>query len=307
MDAIIRPESLNDYNYYMEMYHTHVASIKQDKKRIKSTRAAYANRIVTKHSSLLTDTLYKPKRSWSVYDSDKQHISKENWPKLQFMNPHRIIPCQEATLRALEAYKIPLKGVSAFTVIEGSHETSDTVFIRDAATLNASENHTLDIHFEGIKNDFQVGLRGFNYIAVMEFAIFEEEEFRDIKRPNDKGWLISPHLQGVIWKDGGITKKDLEDFKPKFSGGRWGATGFDHEPVWDISGSVSYMHKLPLFAYSNTYRHTSKALTQDTAYIMFDRLKYVDFEKIFISGGEGKNIRSVALNYLKEFYQEYKP
>ncbi len=238
-----------------------------------------------------------------VTEHDKAVIAKSNWQELMFMNPERIIPCQEATLRALEAYRIPLKGMSAMTVIDRGHEQSSVSFQKEAVLLKQG-NANIDASFSWIKKEFQKWLRGFNYIGVIEFAIFRKEPFNETDF--DDGFLIAPHLQGLIWRDEGITSDVVREFnKKKFSGGRFNAVGFKHEPVWDVTGSVSYMHKLPLFAYDFSYKHTSEGMSQDIAYLMFERLKHVSFEDMFISGGEGQNVRAVVLNYLKGFYIQW--
>ena len=118
--------------------------------------------------------------------------------------------------------------------------------------------------------------------------------------------MIAPHLQGLIWKDGGLTREEVRHFNTRFLCGRWGTKGFKHDLVYDVMGSAAYMHKLPLFSYSKTYRHSSKELSQDTAFVMFQRLKNIKFEQLFISGGEGQKVRTVVLNYLEDFYQEYR-
>lgn len=305
MDIKIRSEHLNDYNWYVDIFHNNIAKIKQDIKTRKYIRAVYAKEIVEKHAALLERIMKRKKWETIITDSDRQVIAKDNWQELQFMNPYRILPTQEATLRALEAYRIPLKGMSAFTVIDRTLETSNTIFEKEAEALK-SEGNSVDIYFDVVKKKFQKGLLGYNYIAVIEFAIFEGEKYDDKENPENNGWMIAPHLQGMIWKDGGLTKQDMQHFKEAFAGGRWRARGFKHELVYDITGSVSYMHKLPLFSYEKTYRHNNTPISQNTAYLTFQRLKNIPFKELFISGGEGQNVKTVTLNYLKEFYQEYR-
>jgi len=305
MDNRIRSEHLNNHHSLVEIFNNNVAKIKQDRKTIKSIRSVYAKGIVNRHTELLEKIMGRPQWKDKITPTDRQVIVRDTWRELQFMNPHRIIPCQEATLRALEAYQIPMRDVSAFTVIDRTLETSNTIFQREAIELETSDNN-VDRDFDLIKKKFQHGLRGYNYIAVMEFAIFDKETYEDKNAPENDGWLIAPHLQGLIWKDGGLLKEDIKHLRSMFRvGGRWNAKGFKRDRVYDITGSVSYMHKLPLFAYTNTYRHTSKPLPQNIGYLMFQRLKHLPFEKLFISGGEGKNIRTVTLNYLKDFYEPY--
>ena len=67
------------------------------------------------------------------------------------------------------------------------------------------------------------------------------------------------------------------------------------------------MHKLPLFSYKKSLRHETVEVSQDTTFMMFERLKHLSFEDIFISGGEGQNVKTITLNYLRNFYQKYEP
>lgn len=308
MDVKIRSENLNNHNRYVDIFYNHIASIKQDTRfnTRKCTRAEYALELVKKQSAELKKIMSKPKwqKAGLVSALDKKLIAKKNWRELMFMNPWRIVPCQEATLRALEAYRIPLEGMSAFTVIDRALETSSVKFKKEADLLR-NGGDSVDVTFDAIKKKFQDGLRGYNYIGTIEFAIFTKEFFNGVDF--EDGYLIAPHLQGLIWKDGGLTKEDTKRLNQKsvFSGGRFNAKGVKHDKVWDVTGSASYMHKLPLFSYLNTYRHTSAGVSQDTVFMMFDRLKHISFEAMFISGGEGQKIKAVVLNYLTRFYQKY--
>lgn len=93
MDIKVRAEDLNNSNLLVGVFHNNVAIIKEHRKPLKITHAAYSKLCADKHSKMLKTALNKPMRANLITDDDKQIIAEGNWQELHFMNPHRIVPC----------------------------------------------------------------------------------------------------------------------------------------------------------------------------------------------------------------------
>lgn len=207
-------------------------------------------------------------------------VSEKRWQELYYFNPFRIIPCHEATLVGIEAFKLRLKDMHMFTVIEGKHETN---------------NKDFQLDLEKIKRKYRLGLKGYNYIGMIELAYFKNAE-------HDGGELIAPHFQGIMW--GELTRKDKKALNKKFSGGRNQATGFYSRKVYNLAGAVSYMHKLPVYGYKlkkkGSYAHTAEYLKNARLYFLYKQLKDLKFADMFVSGGEGVALRDTIISQLKD-------
>jgi hypothetical protein len=85
------------------------------------------------------------------------------------------------------------------------------------------------------------GLRGLNYIGMIEFAWFVDRSWRGDEL------LIAPHFQGVVWD---VSEPRLAAARRCFSGGLDGTVPLLCRRVDDLAGALSYAVKAPCYGYS---------------------------------------------------------
>ncbi len=286
--------NLSNYHRLVKLYKERKFRVKSGTGKIKTTGLALAEKQKDKNDKKLRNAIVK-----NIKNPVKllQLISENTCADLNYFNPHRVIPCNLAILKAMEAHKIRLKDAYMFTIIEGKHETSNLVFDAKSAAFN----------LEVIKQDFKDKLDGMNFIAMVEFAYFIEQKKHgkiiQKARHTDGGELISPHLQGILWSNE-LTKKKKIQLNEAFSGGRNEADGFYAEKMHNIIGAVGYMTKLPTTGYKlrdkrETYKHTGTYLQQPRMFCLFNRLRHYDFDDMLVSGGEGNAVKDSILQYLR--------
>lgn len=287
--------NLSNYHKLATLYNERKFRVNSGKKgKSKTTGLALAEKQKAKNITKLRNAIKK-----NAKNPEKllQYIAENTCTDLNYFNPHRVIPCSLALLKAMEAHKVRLKDAYMITIIEKKHETSNLIFdARDAA-----------FDLDAIKQNFIEGLDGLNFLATVEFAYFIEQKKHgkiiQKVRHTDGGELIAPHMQGILWSDQ-LTTKKKKQLNEVFSGGRNEADGFYAVKIDNIPGAVGYMTKLPTTGYrirdiEETYEHTGTYLQQPKMFCLFNRLRRYTFDDMLVSGGDGDAVREIALHYLR--------
>lgn len=207
-------------------------------------------------------------------------LHKDEWGSLCYMNPYSHIPLVEVLLSTIESYAIPTTSMHMITVIEKNWETNSVKF-----EFNARK----------ITKELRKGLKGLNYIGLIEFAYFRKKD------------LIAPHFHGLIW--GELTKDREDQLNALFSGGRKGAKGFVAKKVYNLVGALAYCTKPLYHGYkmpqsddedSDTgYQRQTDYITLDKHYILYSHLEKYTYKELCVCGGKnGNSVKKRLFNTL---------
>jgi hypothetical protein len=231
-----------------------------------------------RHFTQLTRAIerYGP-RNLREFHRELARISPRAAGEYSYMNPAARVLWLRNIFTAFEQSAVDLSDARTLTLI-------------DQRWFTTREHWNFDL--DAIKRRLWAGLRGLNYIGMIEFAWFV-----------DRGWrgdelLIAPHFQGVVWD---VSEPRLAAARRRFSGGLDGTVPLWCRRVDDLAGALSYAVKAPCYGYSagrprpdRPPKRCSRRLTLAMHYFFFTRLGDYSFPALAVAGGRGVDVLRAA-------------
>jgi len=161
--------------------------------------------------------------------------------------------------------------------------------------------------------EYQVrrGLKGQNYIVVIEFEVFRNVRHHADPAPGslaayaDHGITIAPHIQSLVW--GGEVSRRI---RANFAGGIFGAPAIKVMKVYDFPGALRYMGKPPCSGRSvfpskaGGYRRRSwPDMSLTLHHLLLSHLHPFRWPDLTFASGEG----SAVLARAKRLWRDFKP
>lgn len=200
-------------------------------------------------------------------------LSSRRRYELQYMNPFAALPWTLGLEKALNPYLDNHAQAFMITAIHDQWHTNDCSWSIDP---------------KSIRRDIWHGLRGINYVGMVEFALFQNVAF-------GHGRLVAPHFQGIAWGEN-LDARSTRKSRKFFRGGLNGSNGLWVKKITNKFGALSYAVKLPAYGYrlikrrSGTFGHSSTRLYLPSHYQLFTHLGQFTLPDLAISGGEGANV-----------------
>ena len=186
----------------------------------------------------------------------------------------------------------------------------------DLATITVLDHrwHFGEKHwdFNPGKIEYQVrrALKGLNYLVLIEFEIFRNDQYLGPPLPgsvashSSHGRVIAPHIQGIIWG-----KRPNRKQRAEFAGGLFGAPAIKIVHVHDFTGALQYMVKPPQ-GRSVSNREASHVLrwpwhdiSLTLHHLLLTHLHAFSYPDLTFAGGEGRAI----LAHAKRLWRDYQP
>jgi hypothetical protein len=160
-----------------------------------------------------------------------------------------------------------------------------------------------------IEHQVRRALSGLNYIVMIEFEVFgnvrhlEDAPPGDLVRQIDRGRVIAPHVQGLIWG-----RRPSRRQRAQFAGGIFGAGGVFLKPVTKFAGAVRYMVKPPYLgqrihprAKGGRFRYSWK-LPLKLHHLLFSNLFDYSYADLTFASGEGSSVLARAKRLWRDGY-----
>ena len=163
------------------------------------------------------------------------------------------------------------------------------------------------------KIEYQVrrALKRLHYLVMIEFEVFGNLRYRDEwiqdgeDYVHDRGRLITPHIQGLLWD-----QRPSRRQRAQFAGGIFDAPSIKLMPLTNFAGAVRYMVKPPYMGQLVRPRPTGgharypwAAMPLLLHHLMFCNLFDYSYSDLTFAGGEGRAI----LAHANRLWRDYTP
>lgn len=162
------------------------------------------------------------------------------------------------------------------------------------------------------KIEYQVrrALKGLNYLVMIEFEVFGNLRHRDEwiqdgeDYVHDRGRLITPHIQGLLWG-----QRPSRRQRAQFAGGIFNAPSIKLMPLTSFAGAVRYMAKPPYMGQmvhsrpDGRVRYPWADMPLLLHHLLFCNLYNYCYADLTFASGEG----SAILAHAKRLWRDYTP
>jgi hypothetical protein len=167
-------------------------------------------------------------------------------------------------------------------------------------------------NFAPKKIEYQVrrALKGLNYLVMIEFEVFGNLRYRDEwiqdgeDYVHDRGRLITPHIQGLLWG-----QRPSRRQRAQFAGGIFDAPGIELKSLTNFAGAVRYMVKPPYMGQMVHHRPGGRVrypwadMPLLLHHLLFCNLFEYSYSDLTFAGGEGRAI----LAHANRLWRNYSP
>jgi len=202
---------------------------------------------------------------WQGIERENLRLAYENSgkrTKLNALDRHRIKPCRRDDLLAVNSYSRMVRGSALCEQLahffcdggDGQNHKGEILFVTlcDKECLRSPNDGLSDEDLSRIKNRLTYGLRGLNYIAVIDPALYVN--FQEGFRTGGNRRCISWHMHALVWE---ISKEALRKRLRKARKSGWyvklgrGLRPIHVKPIKQgrLPRAVGYLVKSPISAY----------------------------------------------------------
>ncbi|MCK5778778.1 MAG: hypothetical protein KAH11_08305 [Rhodospirillales bacterium] len=254
-------------------------------------RNGYETQNATREENLIRRRQQASRHGNQLWDAIQKHCpdrGREKKEALKLLRPSEAKHLDYMHPGAATKWLLRLED-AFYDVVENPEDAGTVTAVHAPWNTNVKE---CSIDVDGIRRRIWQGLRGFNYIGLIEFAVFD-----NVREGNGK--LLAPHFQGILWNVE-ITKDDASRAYRTFDGGMDGTHGLWVEKLTNFFGALSYAVKLPAYGYrriqcrDGSFAHDTCKLYLSTHYRLFEHLRHLSLPQLTVAGGEGAAVLRAA-------------
>lgn len=221
-------------------------------------------------------------RNTRALQREKRLISWRRATDLAYMNPYARGTWRDCIASAIEECDVS-DDLWVTTILNESWHFDDTEWKFDG---------------DRVKRQVRNALIGESFLFHIELA-----PYRNV-RGTLGGRLITPHIQGLMWRK--LGRGERSKVNGRFAGGLFGADPLWQVPPYDFPGALRYSIKPPFHGYSLIERRDGKRghcrcnLSLAQHFWLYENLKGFRYPDLAFAGGEGVHVLRRARELSKD-------